>query len=204
MGILSPLRADEGGRRQPRNFYMDVRTNMLVDALAVPNIAAGFYLGKNWSIDAGYMHAWWTFNQGHRWRIYGGEIGLRRWFGKTAAAKPLSGHHVGVYGQAFTYDFRLGDTGYMGGSPGGRIWDKMNYVVGADYGYSLPVARRLNIDFTIGVGYWGGEYYEYRRIDGHSVWQRTRRRHWFGPTKAEISLVWLIGRGNTNKKGGQR
>ncbi|MCD8273384.1 MAG: DUF3575 domain-containing protein, partial [Alistipes sp.] len=29
--------------------------------------------------------------------------------------------------------------------------------------------------------------------------------HWFGPTKAEISLVWLLGRGNYNeKKGGAR
>ncbi|MFK2066771.1 DUF3575 domain-containing protein, partial [Bacteroides fragilis] len=37
------------------------------------------------------------------------------------------------------------------------------------------------------------------------VRKETRQRHWFGPTKAEISLVWLIGRGNYNeKKGGKR
>ena len=35
----------------------------------------------------------------------------------------------------------------------------------------LPaVARRLNIDFTIGVGYWGGKYYTYSPLDGHDVW----------------------------------
>lgn len=40
-------------------------------------------------------------------------------------------------------------------------------------------------------------------LDGHYVWQATKNRHWFGPTKAEISLVWLLGRGNSNnKKGG--
>ena len=38
----------------------------------------------------------------------------------------------------------------MGGEPGGTLWDKGNYAVGVEYGYSLPVARRLNIDFTIG------------------------------------------------------
>lgn len=49
----------------------------------------------------------------------------------------------------------------MGGEPGGTLWDKTNYAAGVEYGYSLPVANRLNIDFTLGVGYWGGKYYEY-------------------------------------------
>ena len=74
-----------------------------------------------------------------------------------------------------------------------------------EYGYSLPIARRLNLDFALGVGYWGGKYYKYIPRDGHYVWQATRNRHWFGPTKAGVSLVWLIGRGNTNStKGGAK
>lgn len=118
--------------------------------------------------------------------------------------KPLAGHHIGLYGRIFTYDFETGGTGYMGGKPGGTLWDKMNYSVGLEYGYSLPVARRLNLDFVIGVGYWGGEYHKYAPIDGHYVWKETRRRHWFGLTEAEISLVWLLGRGNYNEKKGGR
>ena len=77
----------------------------------------------------------------------------------------------------------------MGGKPGGTLWEKMNYAVGLEYGYSLPVARRLNLDFVIGLGYWGGEYHTYDPVDDHYVWKETRQRHWFGPTKAEISLV---------------
>ena len=93
----------------------------------------------------------------------------------------------------------------MGGKPGGTLWEKMTYSAGVEYGYSLPVAYRLNIDFTIAVGYWGGTYYEYTPVDNCYVWQATKERHWFGPTKAEISLVWLIGRENFNKgKGGRR
>ena len=30
----------------------------------------------------------------------------------------------------------------------------------------------------------------------------TIQRHWFGPTKVGISLVWLIGNGHCNKKKG--
>lgn len=83
--------------------------------------------------------------------------------------------------------------------------NKFNYGGGVEYGYSLAVGSRLNFDFTIGAGYIGGSYYEYIPIDGHYVWQATRRRHWIGPTKAEVSVVWLIGRGNRNAgKGGRR
>lgn len=190
-----------------RPFYMDIRTNMLYDALLVPNIGAEFYLGKGISIMGNWMYGWWKRDPGNwYWRTYGGDLTLRKWIGRAAKEKPLTGHHVGVYGQIFTYDFETGGRGYLGGKPGGTLWEKMNYGVGAEYGYSLPIRRRLNIDFSIGIGYWGGIYHEYDPEDGCYVWQSTRKRRWFGPTKAEISLVWLIGKGNFNngKKGGRR
>ena len=72
-------------------------------------------------------------------------------------------------------------------------------------GYSLPVTRRLNLDFTLGIGYLGGKYYKYTPADGCYVWQETKQRHYFGPSKLEVSLVWLIGHGNINKgKGGKK
>lgn len=189
---------------EPKPFYMALKTNMLYDVLAVPNIGVEFYLDKNWSISGNWMYGWWEKNSSHRyWRIYGGDIAIRKWFGKEANEKPLTGHHIGIYGQAFTYDFEWGGKGYMGGEPGGTLWDKMNWAAGVEYGYSLPIARKLNLDFTLGVGYWGGKYYKYTPLDGHYVWQATKNRHWFGLTKAEISLVWLLGRGNSNnRKGG--
>ena len=188
-------------QRIRKPFYMDIRTNMLYDALLIPNIGVEMYLGKRWSVAANWMYGWWKTDRRHwYWRAYGGDIAIRKWWGKAAGEKPLTGHHIGIYGQIFTYDFETGDRGYMGGKPGGTLWDKMNYIVGAEYGYSLPIARRLNIDFTIGAGYWGGIYHEYKPEADYYVWQSTKERRWIGPTKAEISLVWLIGNGNTNRK----
>ena len=184
-------------------FYMGIRTNMLYDALLIPNIGVEFYLGKNWTVMANWMYGWWKSDRSHwYWRAYGGDLAVRKWFGKAADEKPLTGHHLGVYAQVFTFDFETGGRGYMGGKPGGTIWDKANYAAGVEYGYSLPIAKRLNIDFSIGAGYWGGTYYEYIPEDGCYVWQSTKQRHWFGPTKAEVSLVWLIGKGNYNKRKG--
>jgi hypothetical protein len=77
--------------------------------------------------------------------------------------------------------------------------------VGAEYGFALPIGRRLNLDMTLGVGYFRSTYYEYTPVDVHYVWQATKKKRWIGPTKAEVSLVWLLGRGNVNaKKGGVR
>ena len=189
-----------------RAFNMSLKNNMLYDAVLVPNIGVEFHIGKGWSVGGTWMYAWWkNGNRHHYWRIYGGELGIRKYFGRQASEKPLTGHHLGLYGQVLTYDFEFGGTGYMAGVPGGTLFDKANYAAGIEYGYSLPISRKLNIDFSLGVGYMGGLYYEYRPIDGCDVWQSTRQGRWFGPTKAEISLIWLIGSGTTGKgKGGTR
>ncbi|MDE6378129.1 MAG: DUF3575 domain-containing protein [Duncaniella sp.] len=184
-------------------FYMALKTNLLYDAALIPNIGAEFYVGKNWSLTADWMYGWWDRDASHFWwRAYGGTIGARRWFGRKAEEKPLTGHHLGAFAGVITYDFELGGTGYMGGLPGRTLWDRCNYICGIEYGYSLPIARRLNLDFTIGLGYLGGKVIKYEPRDDFYEWKSVRNFRWFGPTKLEVSLVWLIGRGNINQKGG--
>ena len=63
-------------------------------------------------------------------------------------------------------------------------------------GYSLRLTPFLNLDFTAGAGALTGQYQTYTATEGHhSVWQSTRQRRYFGPSKAEIALVWLFGKG---------
>lgn len=205
--LVVELQPEEESYTGRKPFYMAAKTNLIYDALLVPNAGLEFYLGKDFSIAGNWMYAWWKHDAANwYWRIYGGDIALRKWFGESAKEKPLTGHHLGIYGQMLTYDFETGGRGYMGGQPGGTLWDKANYVCGLEYGYSLPIARRLNLDFVVGAGYMWGEYHEYIPEDDCYVWQVTKKRRWIGPTKAEISLVWQIGYGNINKsrKGGRR
>ncbi len=183
-------------KKQKDGIVLAVKTNLLYDALCVPNVGVELPLGDDWSVSAAWMYAWWKSDKRHNyWRTYGGDIEMRRWFGKPGR-RVLTGHHVGVYGQIVTYDFERGGRGYLG--------DKWSYGGGVAYGYSLPVGHRFNVDFTLGIGYLGGSYKEYIPLDGHYVWQTTKNHRWFGPTKAGISLVWLIGRGNYNEKKGGR
>lgn len=172
--------------------YLSLQTNLLYDLLITPNVGVEFYLGKNFSVDANWHYAWWKNDNTHfYWRTYGGDLALRWWFGRNARLKPLTGHHVGIYGQMITYDFEFGRDGILG--------DRWSWAGGVEYGYSLPIAERLNLDFTLGFGYLWGEFYEYKPIDGHYVWQATKHRRYMGPTKCEISLVWLLGCDNYNR-----
>lgn len=169
-----------------RSFVMALKTNMLSDVAAVPDLGVEFHLGGGVSIAANYKHAWWSIEE-HDWfwRYVGADLTLRKYFGKKSREIPLSGHHVGIYGQAFTFDFELGETGWLA--------DRFNYAAGLEYGYSVPVGKAFNLDFSIGGGIHLGEYKTYLPVDDCYVWQATKQRMWFGPTKAEISLVWLIG-----------
>lgn len=194
-----PLRLEQAPGKP---FYMALKSNLIADVLALPEIGAEFYLGKGLSVVGNWMYGWWDNDASHRyWRAYGGDVALRWWFGKAARQKPLTGHHVGVYGGVVTYDFEFGGKGYMGGRPGHNLWDRCMHYAGIEYGYSLPIARRWNLDFTLGMGYLGGKYEEYVPKGHCYQWKATKQKHWFGPTKLEVSLVWLIGRGNYNMKG---
>lgn len=162
--------------------------------MLVPNVGIEFSLGRGWTVGAMGMFAWWSDRGRNRFeRVYGGEVEGRRYFGSLPEGRALSGHHLGVYAQMLTYDLEWGGSGYL---------SDLSYGAGVSYGYSLPIGRRLNLDFTLGVGYFGGKYKKYTPAGGHYVWDATRKRNWWGPTKLEVSLVWILGDG-LKKKGGR-
>lgn len=193
--VPAPVPVSQSAGSGPMMFVL--KTNLLHDIVAVPDIGVEIPVGEYWSVGAEWMYAWWKNDSRHRyWRVYGGEIEARRWFPmRRNAGSLLSGHHVGLYGQMLAYDFEWGGKG--------RLGDRWSWGAGLSYGYSLPIADRLNIDFSVGVGYLQGRYMEYHPEDGCYVWDSTHVGKWFGPTKAGISLVWFIG-GRDLKRGGGR
>ena len=177
-----------------KDFTMAFKTNALADVAMIPNIGIEFYLGSDLSVGADWNYAWWTNNRKFWWKTYGGDIHLRKWFGEQSQTRPLTGHHAGVYAQMASYDFNIGDHGV--------ISYPFSYGGGLEYGYSTPIGKNLNLDFSIGIGCLAGKYEKYtpmedsRSGDLHYVWQ-SNCGPWVGPTKAEISLVWILG---NNKK----
>lgn len=174
------------------------RTNMLYDAALIPNVGIEVSFAKNWTASADWFYTWFSSDSRHRyWQGYGGYVTVRRYLTRQDAdAQPYAlpkGHHIGAYALGLTYDVEWGGRGYQA--------DHFGFGGGVEYGYSMAIGRRLDLDFSIGIGFQDGEYKDYDPEDDHYVWQATRKRHWFGPTKAEVSLRWNIGK---SKKGGER
>ena len=173
-------------------FLMGVKTNLLYDAALIPNLGVELYLGRRWTVTLDGFWTWISSDKRHRyWQGYGGYVGIRRYLSKpsTLNSQPstLTGHHLGIYGLGMTYDVEWGGRGYQAA--------RFGFGGGIEYGYSAKLCRRLNLDFSIGLGFQDGEYKEYLPMDDHYVWQSTHKRHWWGPTKAEVSLVWILGKG---------
>lgn len=165
--------------------YIALRTNLLYDAILVPNISVEGRVFNNYTVYADLMYAGWNMPKKHfYWDLYGVQCGARKYFGEKALERSFTGHHAGIYAQALAYDLQAGNIGQQ------TITINMGF--GLEYGYAIPIARHLNLDFEIGVGYFSGKYDEYDVNDTHNTWRATIQRNWFGPTKASVTLMWLI------------
>ena len=189
--------------------------------------------------------AWWNARKTYFClRTHALEIEARKYFGSLASEKAFQGHHIGAYAMAQTYDFLF--AGKLAKAAAITSYDeligygyqsKVSAGAGVAYGFSLPVAKRLNIDFEVALGFMVGKGYEYttNTIDNSldpsdpnyleisngtsEIWYRKQPegRHnspfvtpadaegkstlwWVGPTKIGITLVYLIGRDNHNRK----
>jgi hypothetical protein len=189
-----------GPEREP--FYIALKNNLLFDAALLPNLAVEIPFGRNygWSAEIGGQWSWWNTEEASWWyhRVQMAGVELRKWFGNRTG-DPLHGWYVGAYGYGGTYDIRLFTKEK---SDLGQLSD-MSWSAGLSVGYAMPVARRVNMEFGLGVGYFTGEYKKYYRCECDDLfpWESTHERKWFGPTKANISLVWQIGSGvNQNYK----
>lgn len=171
--------------KQTDYSLFSIKTNLLYDAVLIPNLGLEVNVYDNWTIYGDLMYADWNMPSKHfYWNLFGTQFGVRKYFGQMASQRSLSGHHAGIYGQALAYDLQNGNLGQQTAN--------INFAAGVEYGYSLPIARNLNLDFEIGVGYLTGKYYEYVAHEDHYTWLATVSRAWFGPTKASVSFVWLI------------
>ena len=70
-------------------FYMGLKTNLLYNILAIPNLGAEFYLGSNFSVATNWHYAWWKNDKKYDyWRTYGGDLAVRYWLGKRLTKNP--------------------------------------------------------------------------------------------------------------------
>lgn len=191
------INTPENSYRKP--VFVAIKNNLLYDALLLPNLSAEVYLGRQWSFALNGNWSWWKFNEQENkaWyhRIQSAGVELRYW---VHSPYPLNGHAVGLYTTIGNYDLRLFPKNeFSKGSLSQNSWS-----AGVSYAYSVPISCYFNMEFGVALGYVGGKYYPYDYCTEHTWWaqQDMKDRHYVGPTRAEISIVWLLGNGNYRKK----
>ena len=85
-----------------------------------------------------------------------------------------------------SFDFEFGGKGYMCNDLSKTIG------VGVSGGYCMPLNENFSLDFTLGIGWVTSDYKEYIPHGEYYVKTDDRKKNFFGPTKAEVSLAWNI------------
>lgn len=180
-----------------RRPILALKTNLLFDLAISPNIELELPLGRRerWSLNVEWIFPWWLIDHDkYCLQLLSGGLEARYWLGKRMNRRVLTGHFFGFYAGGGKYDLQWEEKGYQG---------EFYIASGISYGYALPIARNLNLEFCIGIGLLQTNYKHYRTINDYRtlLWQNNGNYTWFGPTKAKISFVWVLGR---KVKGGER
>ena len=167
-----------------RRTVLAVKNNILYDLALAPNLEVEVAIGKRWSLNTEYKCPWWINNSREFcYQLLSGGIEARCWLGNRHHRTGLTGHFLGVYAEGGVYDFQFKGDGYQG---------KYYGASGLTYGYVKQIASRLALEFSFGVGYLTTEYRKYTPYKGDLIWTNSGRYNFIGPTKAKVSLVWLI------------
>lgn len=181
-GLLPPRRPLRFDRSRPRRTMRPVlsfSSNMLFDAALIPNMGMELRLPSQWAFRLSGSMAWWSSDPRHRFYRYRDVTAeVSRYFFRPSG----SGHHIGVYGKALTFDFEFGNRGWIARHP---VWS-----AGITYGYYLPLSRYFALDFFISGGWAGGKYEKYFPDAGCYVWLSTHKFNYVLPTDLGVRLIW--------------
>lgn len=174
-----------------------VKTNLLYDAATALNFAVEVPFGKQFSVLYEQIFPWWLTPDNKycfQFLSFGGEV--RWWFAPTAKAESstgkhrdaLVGHFVGLNCWGGKSDIQIGR------KFGCYQFDFVS--AGLSYGYSMPVGKHLNLEFSLSAGYARIPYQHYIPTDDWQILIKDTHNagvlHYFGPTKAQVSLTLPI------------
>jgi hypothetical protein len=176
-----------------------LKTNLLMNLGTMINIEAEVPIGKRWSVAGEWVFPWWLFEK-KQIALQAGlaTLEVRNWLGNRNTLKPLTGWFLGAHGGWGYYDLEWKDKGYQG-----ELW-----YGGLSGGYAHSISKNGNwrLEYSLGLGYMYSDYTKYvPQKDGNGGWhlirQKVAERNYFGPTRAKVSLMWMLNRSD-NKRGG--
>lgn len=175
----------------PRTI-LALKTNLLSDVLTAINAEIEVPIGERFSLSGELTFPWWRgVKSDFTMQILSGQIEAKYWLGDRSRYDVLTGFSAGLYGGLGTYDIQPF-------SKSGASGDFFN--VGVVAGYAHPIAKNLNLEYEVGLGYVHSDYhiYDMETVDKYGYikevrdgWEKKRLNSVL-PTRLKVSLVWLI------------
>lgn len=165
-----------------------VKSNLLADALVSPNIGAEILLSPQWTLDFSAHYQPFALRDDRRMKHWLLQPEARRWL-----CTPFAGQFLGAHLMAGR--FNVGGVHLpFGLLPGARHSRYEGWLAGAgvSYGYHWVLSPHWGIEASFGVGGAFLRSARYRCEHCGSKERPTRSRGYFGPTKAAVSVVYMI------------
>ncbi len=166
----------------------NIKTNLLWDATATINLGVELPIGEKTSLDVPVNYNGWNFANNKKWKHVLVQPEFRWWKEET-----FNGHFFGVHAHYAFYN-----VGHLPEPPFSEHMKNNRFegwLVGAgvSYGYRMNFENsNWAMEGTIGVGY---AYMLYDRYDCQECGLKNasdKTTHYFGPTRAGISLIYDI------------
>ena len=167
-----------------------IKTNLLYDAASVLNFGIEAPIRDSWSVAFDWVCPWWSSYEKQKYlQIMYGSLEGRYWFGNRENRPQLTGWFAGVSAGGGVYDL---------------MYDAMNGLQGefstcsavAGFAHAVNSSGTLRLEYSLGVGWMGTQYvkywwdeYDYTLV---APSPQTWKTHWFGPTKVQVSLVYML------------
>lgn len=174
--------------------HLSIKNNLLSTGLAVPNIGMEISLGNRYTLNIAGAYNPFQVNENKKWKLWLAQPELRYWF-----TQKYSASFVGLNIAAGRFNIG-GISGLPNFSGFGNInlselgtmrFDGKVFGGGVSYGYQMILSPHWGIEFTLGIGYARLLYDKYRCVScGEKIGYYNT--NYFGPTKAGLSLLYLI------------
>lgn len=167
-----------------------LKTNLLYDASATVNAGFEFGLAPRWTLDLSGNYNGWDVNN-HKWKHWMAQPEFRYWF-CDRFARHFFGFHL--LGGEYNIGMIKNNVKFLGNdySPlTNHRYQGWGAGVGVAYGYAFILGDHWNLELELGVGY---VYLNYDKFQCAECGRKVSEgdRHYIGPTKAAINLVYVF------------
>ena len=166
-----------------------VKTNLLYDATTTVNLGVEVGIAEKWTLDILGNYNPWEFSNNRQLKHYLIQPEARYWF-----CEKFNKHFVGLHGHYAQYNaggiklpFDIGENGF-------QKYRYKGWLAGAgiSYGYHWILNKRWSVEATLGIGYAYLGYDRYQLCETCKKKTGDEVKHYFGPTRAGISLIYII------------